>query len=360
MRYWAGILLLAMLAGCGKDASIRLTRPEVEPPKTKRVHFSLTTADDAQVSATLASASQTIEMASAGQRSFDATIGENLQVLVKIPEGFEVKDWNVVPGGNTDFDTRTPSIVIKNIQEDIRVSAVVHRIPPKKTNSQKVYFNVVTADAGDITAVIGNDEATAKTEKFQGAAQRILEVPTGESFHAALKLPRAWVVDRWEVSEGGDANLGKTPEITVNNVRETLRVTAHVHRLTELKFRVRVTGKDHFLLRRGSGSVKWAVYPPGKKVPEEFSALGQEGNVYTSENETKSSDIKSYANGSTVLMRFELIDASGETRYFKSKILLDDHTMVDFDFSHYDSATWDERVNVYDVIGAPQKGGSLQ
>lgn len=360
MRYRALPLVLMLIAGCGKDASIRLTRPEVEAPKTKRVHFSLTTPERAQVSAILSSPSQTIEMSSAGQRSFDATIGENLQVNVSVPEGFEVRDWNVVPGGNTDFNNGSASLTIKNIQEDIRVSAVVQRIPPRLARTETVYFSIVTADQGEIIASFGEGE-DAKKETFSGAGQRVLEIPTGENFHAALKLPRAWEVEKWEVSEGGDTNLDKKPELLVTNVKESLKIVAHVRKIPMLNFQVRINGTSHLFNSRGSGDVKWAVFKPGEKVPDEWSIFSTEGHESSIADTPRVSAPKSYPNGSKISVKFSFIDGTGKTWYVTDLITLDDHTVMDFDFRKVTERAYIQGQNVYEYVGgAPRKGGSFE
>lgn len=355
MRNWAWLFLFFIgvgLVGCGKDASIRLTRPEVEPPRTKRVHFSLTTAEEVPVSAVVAMPAQTIEMASAGQRSFDAPIGDNLSVVVNVPEGYEVKDWNVVPGGNTDFDSRNPSITVKNIQEDIRISAVVHRIPPKKVNTQKIYFAIATKDEGDIVAVFGK-----KIEKFQGAGQRVLEIPTGDDLNTHLRLPVGWEIEKWELSEGGDVDSLTKPELLVTNVREGMKITAHIRKRPELTLQVRVKGKSHFLWQPGGGSVKYKIIPAGERLPEAWSPFGEGGQVTTLEDAIKDTGVMKFKAGSTVMLWVDFYDAKKTNWSFPHNIVLDDDLTIDFDFTKFAEIEWKSGMQAYEVIGTPKKAG---
>lgn len=121
-------VVAGLLVGCGKDASIQLTRPEVKPSETHKVTFNLESPEkkDFAVKVQPIEVSETLQ--GSAQRKYDIPKGEPFRLALTLPRGWEIEKWEVSDGATADTDPSKKEIEVKEFTQDIRVSVKVRKI----------------------------------------------------------------------------------------------------------------------------------------------------------------------------------------------------------------------------------------
>ncbi len=257
-HFFLTLSFIALVAGCGKDASIQLTKPDPVTVKTKRVHFSLESAEPGNIGAELIHPSGTLEMDDVGQRAFDLPIGHSLEVKLKLEDGWEVKKWNILPGGNVDPNIKQNYFKISNVQDDTQISVSVGKKEIPKIETKTVYLKIESPEKETVIAdVVSLDDPFV----FRGPGERVIDLPTTDDLNVTLTLPDQWEVEKWTLSAAADYDdPGKGTNLIVKRIKSDLHVTAKVRRIPHVAppetktvyFKLESPEKETFVANVGS------------------------------------------------------------------------------------------------------------